>query len=48
LRQKELSLTEVLRPGSWNRLSFILAPAKPEEFGYLELSMETNNISLGK
>ncbi|SRR6266545_2552923 len=48
LREKELSLTETLQAASWNPLSFVLSPAKADEFGYLELSMETDNLSLRK
>jgi hypothetical protein len=48
LREKELALTDTLRAGSWNPISFVLSPAKPEEFGYLELSVETNTISLAQ
>lgn len=46
LREKELSLTESLRPGAWNPVTFVLAPAKADEFGYLELSITTDRISL--
>lgn len=48
LQEKELSLTETLRAGWWNPVSFVLSPAKPDEFGYLELSMETGEVSLLK
>lgn len=46
LREKELSLTESLRPGAWNPVTFVLSPAKADEFGYLELSLTTDLISL--
>jgi len=46
--EEELSLTQSLQPASWNRVSFVLSPAKAEEFGHLELSMETDNVSLRK
>ena len=46
LHEKEVSLSENLLPGSWNRVSFVLSPAKQESFGYLELSVETDTISL--
>jgi hypothetical protein len=45
-REKELSLTNILQAGSWNPVSFVLSPAKPEEFGRLALSMDTDNVSL--
>jgi outer membrane murein-binding lipoprotein Lpp len=46
LREKELSLTDSLQPGAWNPVTFVLAPAKADEFGYLELSINTDTISL--
>jgi hypothetical protein len=48
LREKELDLPDHLQSGAWNRVSFVLSPAKADEFGYLELSMVTNTISLRK
>jgi hypothetical protein len=45
-REKEISLTNPLVSGSWNKVSFVVSPAKAEEFGFLELSMETNTVSL--
>jgi len=48
LREKEISVTNNLQAGSWNPVSFVLSPAKPEEFGYLELSIETSLMSLRK
>lgn len=45
-RQKEIALTQDLRPGTWNRISFVVAPAKAEEFGYLEIGIETNQVKL--
>lgn len=48
LREKEISLTNQLRAGAWNPVSFVVSPAKADEFGVLELSMETNSISLTK
>jgi hypothetical protein len=46
LREKEISLTNSLHGGAWNKVSFVVAPAKAEEFGYLELSLSTDTISL--
>jgi hypothetical protein len=46
LREKDLSLADVLRPGAWNRVAFVVAPAKGDEFGHLEMSMDTSEISL--
>lgn len=46
LREKSLDLTTDLDAGSWNKVSFVLSPAKPEEFGHLELSITTNTVRL--
>lgn len=46
LQQKEAPFTEEIKPASWNKIEFIISPAKSEELGYLELSMETNIVKL--
>lgn len=46
LKDKEISFTETLRPGCWNKINFVLSPIEPKNFGYLELSIQTDNISL--
>ena len=46
LQEKEISLTDSLRPGAWNPVTFVLTPAKSDQFGYLELSMTTDTVSL--
>jgi hypothetical protein len=46
LRETDLTLTDTLSPGAWNPVTFALSPAKADEFGYLELSMTTDQISL--
>lgn len=48
LQEKEMSFTEELKPGYWNRIELIISPAKLEQLGYLELSMDTNSLSLLK
>jgi hypothetical protein len=35
-----------LRPGAWNKVTLTLPGVPPEKLGYLELSMETDVISL--
>jgi hypothetical protein len=37
MREKEISLTETLQPGSWNPRSFVLSPAKAEEIDTISL-----------
>jgi len=46
LRSGEFSFTNTLSTATWNRVSFILSPAPPTQFGYLELSMFTKTVSL--
>jgi len=46
LKEKEISFTETLRPGCWNKVNFVLSPIEPKNFGYMELSIQTDNISL--
>jgi outer membrane murein-binding lipoprotein Lpp len=46
LRETDIPLTNSLQPGAWNSVSFVIAPAKAEEFGYLELGLEANLVSL--
>jgi len=48
LHEKEITLMEQLRAGAWNPVSFVVSPAKADEFGYLELSMTTDHVSLTK
>lgn len=46
LQEVNLSFTEELLPGSWNRASMLLPKIKSSDLGYLELSMETDTIAL--
>jgi hypothetical protein len=46
LKQKSLSFTTELPPGSWTKVEMILTPAKPEEVAYIRISMITNQVSL--
>ena len=46
LREKNVSFTDTLLPGTWNPVVLKLSPAKVEEFGHMEISMETNQIRL--
>jgi hypothetical protein len=45
-KTKTEKYTQDLVPGSWNKVEMILLPARSDELGYLEVSMETNSISL--
>src|SRR5258707_13051676 len=42
LKKKDEHFTEDLAPGRWNEIEMALVPAKPDELGYLQLSMKTN------
>lgn len=46
--EKTTSFTEQLRPGTWNRVQVVVAPATAEQLSNLELSMETNTVLLLK
>lgn len=48
LKEKDVSFTDELRPATWNRVELIVSPAPPEQLGYINLSMETDTISLYK
>jgi flagellin-like hook-associated protein FlgL len=45
LREKEITVTKDLKPGTWNNVTIML-PAKPNELGHIRLSMQTDRISL--
>ncbi len=46
LRAKDMTLPDVLVPGSWTDVSFVLAPARPEDVGFIGVRISTNEISL--
>jgi hypothetical protein len=48
MREKDIDLPDTLRAGAWNRVSFVLSPAKPEQFGYVALSLDTNKVSFAR
>lgn len=45
-KEKELSFTEALRPGMWNKVKLTISPAPAAEFGRFEVSMRTDQVSL--
>ena len=47
-KSKEYGFTGTLSSGKWNTFQIILPDTKPSEFGYLELSIETNTVSMTK
>lgn len=46
LKEKETTIHNELKPGSWNRVTLTLPGTSPEDFGHLELSMNAGQISL--
>ena len=46
LRDKRIDFLEDLKSGAWNDVTLTLPGLPPAQFGHLELSMETNKISL--
>jgi hypothetical protein len=46
LHKKEFDLTDVLRSEYWNRISLILPDTKVNDLGYLNLTLETNQVSM--
>lgn len=47
LKEKEETITNELRPGTWNKMTVILAPAKQEDLAYIEFSMTVEQVKLG-
>jgi len=47
LKEKEETITNELRPGTWNKKTVILAPAKQEDLAYVEFSMTVEQVKLG-
>lgn len=43
-REKEESFTKVLRPATWNSVTVFLPDIRPTEFGYMNISMNTNTV----
>lgn len=46
LQEKESHFTEALNPGTWNPVTLVLPNTKPDQLGYLSLSIETDRIEL--
>lgn len=45
-QEKEIKLTDTLKPGNWNKVSFTIAPAKADAFGRLEIGIVTDQVRL--
>lgn len=46
LKKLDQDFTQTLYAGTWNKIDVVLAPLKAEEFGYLNIVIHTNQISL--
>lgn len=46
LQSKDIDITDSLLPGNWNPVEIVLPSIEPKEFGYLEVKIKTNTISL--
>ncbi len=46
LKTKEQHFTDDLVPGRWNRVEVALLPASADELGFLQVSIETNALTL--
>lgn len=46
LREKEIKVTKDLKSGTWNNVAITLPATKLDEFGHVQLSMQTSQISL--
>lgn len=46
LQEREVKVADPLKPGIWNNVSVTLPGTKAENLGYVELSMDTGQISL--
>jgi hypothetical protein len=48
LQKKEVTLTDTLRPGHWNPVEITIPGIAVDRLGYLEVRLQTNDISLAK
>jgi hypothetical protein len=48
LKGKEETFANELRPGTWNKMTIILAPANAEDLAYVEFSMSVEQVKLGE
>ncbi len=46
--QKEVKLTEAIRPGVWNRVDVVLAPARAEEVALIQIRISVDQVGLGR
>jgi len=46
LHEKQLKLPDTLRPGAWNRVEIVLAPAKTGDVGFIGVKVEVDRVSM--
>jgi hypothetical protein len=46
LRQDTISFTDVILPGAWNRVSFVLPGTNMADFGHIEIGISVDRLSL--
>lgn len=47
LKEKKFSFTDRLQPGSWNKVTFVIAPVQAEQLGHLEVAeINTEGLTL--
>ncbi len=45
-KEKVISLTDSLQPGSWNKVTLVISPASAKEFGRLGVTLTTDQVVL--
>lgn len=45
-QEKEISFTDTLLPGRWNRVDLFLVPASAEQLGFVNITMKTSVVTL--
>lgn len=48
MQTKQVTLTNLIQPGSWNPVDVTLPNVAADKFGYLNISLETDTIHLGR
>jgi hypothetical protein len=46
VQEKEVSFTDDLERGTWNKIELIVTPATAEQLGYVNLSLSTNTVRM--
>lgn len=48
VQQKDITYTDALASGTWNKVQVILTPVSRDGLGYFEISLDTNTVSLAQ